>query len=57
MNLDRLCDLGLRLGLVAALAALVGCAHAPAGTYATIVLREFMKNAATQSCHESTDLE
>ena len=35
MNLDRLYDLGLRLGLVAALAALVGCAHAPAGTYAT----------------------
>lgn len=34
MNLDRLCDLGLRLAGVAVLAALVGCAHAP-GTYAT----------------------
>ncbi len=35
MNLDRLCDFGLRLGVVVALAALVGCAHAPAGTFAT----------------------
>ncbi len=35
MNLDRLCDLGLRLGMMAALAALVGCARGPAGTFAT----------------------